>query len=375
MSSSREGNTEPVDQPRIKVRSNRRTRLKLGLVKRVLCFLLCACGSARPTATGTQWEAADAIFHSDPRWLGADAAYSIDLGNDRSLWLFGDTLVAKTSNHTRAESTMVRNSIAVQTGRDPTKASIAFAWGPQNTSFFPDSGDAWSWPSGGVRVPNGPLVVFLSSVKRTKENDPLGFAYDGWRVAIVDRPEDAPSAWNVRYVDGPPADAFPATAVRDSGFVFVLFAQPSGSHDAFLARMDEHALASGTIAPEWWTGDAWSTRDKARVVIESAGTECSLHFDAGTKRWVHVTSRGFGATTIAVRISSRIEGPWSEAVDAYRPPESKGARPLVYAAKAHPELDGSLAVTYATNSFDFWTLFKPEGATLYYPRFVRIELR
>lgn len=340
--------------------------------------MLASCAGTNPSATGAQWPEADAIFHADPRWLGADGAYSIDLGGDRTVWLFGDTFVAKTAANVRTESTMVRNTIAVQTGRDPTRATIAFAWKTANgepASYFPESGDVWSWPGHGVRIPSGPLVVFLSQVK--SDSGGLGFTTAGWRVALVDDPDKAPSDWSVRFVEGPAPgfDAVPGAAVvRDGGFVIALAPRFEGSHDAYLVRFDEKALARGTLAPEWWTGSSWDPKGSPRVVIPSAGTECSLHFDG--KRWVHVTSRGFGASTIAIRVAAKIEGPWSDAVDAYTPPESKSAKPFVYAAKAHPELgSGDLVVTYATNSFDFWSLFKPEGAALYWPRFVRITLR
>ena len=45
-------------------------------------------------------------------WLGADDAYSIPLGPDRSLWLFGDTFVGTPATKLRSDAkTMVRNSI------------------------------------------------------------------------------------------------------------------------------------------------------------------------------------------------------------------------------------------------------------------------
>lgn len=72
--------------------------------------------------------------------------------------------------------------------------------------------------------------------------------------------------------------------------------------------------------------------------------------------------------------------PWGALSDVYTPPESKSAKPkpFVYAAKAHPEIatggSDDLAVTYATNSFDFGTLFEPEGAALYWPRFVKVPI-
>ena len=39
------------------------------------------------------WPEADELFRSDPHWLGSDDAYSIDLGDGRVLWLFGDTFI------------------------------------------------------------------------------------------------------------------------------------------------------------------------------------------------------------------------------------------------------------------------------------------
>jgi hypothetical protein len=50
--------------------------------------------AAARAQTGSSCPEADRLFHSDPRWLGADAAFSIDLGGGRVWWLFGDSFVA-----------------------------------------------------------------------------------------------------------------------------------------------------------------------------------------------------------------------------------------------------------------------------------------
>src|SRR5262245_58918263 len=104
----------------------------------LLAFALMGCGADDSTAknappenftfSAESWPEADQLFHSDPRWIGADAAYSVDLGGDRTLWLFGDSFVATSAANVRSESKLVRNSIAIQTGRDPETASIVFHW-------------------------------------------------------------------------------------------------------------------------------------------------------------------------------------------------------------------------------------------------------
>ena len=48
------------------------------------------------SVTAEAWPEADAMFHRDPRWLGGDDAYSIDLGDGRIAWFFGDSFVAPT---------------------------------------------------------------------------------------------------------------------------------------------------------------------------------------------------------------------------------------------------------------------------------------
>jgi hypothetical protein len=40
------------------------------------------------------WPEADALFRGDAHWVGGDGCYSIDLGDGRVLWTFGDSVHA-----------------------------------------------------------------------------------------------------------------------------------------------------------------------------------------------------------------------------------------------------------------------------------------
>lgn len=356
-----------------------------------------ACRAPAPAPPPTQlaghaWPKPEALFHRDPRWLGADAALTIPLDEERTLWLFGDTFVAKTPANLRSESAMPRNTVALQTGRDPRAAKIEFAWRAQAdgtpASFFPDSGERWYWPGHGVRLPRGPLVVFLFKLRATP-NVGLGFASDGYALAIVDAPDAPLAAWKPRIIDAPalPFDALPATAVvRDKEHVVALAIRGEGVHAGALVRYSFAALARGELSDgEWWGGSerGWMSAESIGAagpvfVIDDAGAECSIHWDRRTKSFVHVASYGFGASEIGVRRAPALTGPWSKPEIVYRPPESDGPRPFVYAAKAHPELvgprEGDLVVTYATNSFEFADLFTERGVReLYWPRFMIVR--
>jgi hypothetical protein len=119
-----------------------------------LVALLASCRGEVPPVIASNWPEADAIFHSDPRWLGADGAYSVDLGGERTLWLFGDTSVAREPGGTRGDALFLRNTAAVQTGREPSRALMAFYWGADDSgsphSFIAQDGSDWFWPGGGA---------------------------------------------------------------------------------------------------------------------------------------------------------------------------------------------------------------------------------
>ena len=362
----------------------------------VSSFATSACEStAAPLApsapVGRAFSAADTLFRRDQRWLGGDAALTIPLSAGRTLWLFGDSFVSVVEPPARNTARLPRNTIAIQVGDDPLTATMSFAWGQSQgvtpTSFFPDAGGRWYWPGHGIRLSEGPLVVFLTTVRSTPGVG-LGFAVAGYALALIDNPDAAPSAWRVRIIDGPslPFDAIPATAVVRDGDQIVALAVPTlGAKRGLLVRYPSAALARGDLSTaQWWAGATRGWIAAAAVgtggpssVMDDAGAECSLHWDAQRNVFVHVASYGFGASTIGMRTATALTGPWSAPVTVYRPPESDAAQPFVYAAKAHPTLtgpSGDLLVTYIANSLQFNDLLTASGQrALYWPRMVAVH--
>ncbi len=111
--------------------STKRLWARLSAARAVGAALLLA-GCAAPASdllVGEAWPEADALFHSEPRWLGSDATYGVELGGGRVLWLFGDSFITTSSAHVRSQSVLVRNSVTLQTGADPAHTAMAFAWG------------------------------------------------------------------------------------------------------------------------------------------------------------------------------------------------------------------------------------------------------
>src|SRR3954471_8444065 len=92
-----------------------------------MLLTLVACGPGAPAGRGEAWPEADELFHRESRFLGGDGAYTIDLGGERILWLFGDSFVARTPGRSD-DAFFLRNSLAIQTGRDPSRAFLQYQW-------------------------------------------------------------------------------------------------------------------------------------------------------------------------------------------------------------------------------------------------------
>ena len=325
----------------------------------------------------------------DPRWLGGDGAYSVDLGDARVLWLFGDSFVDPDGSGRRDESRMIRNTVGIQNGYDPTSASMAFYWGPLDaagdpTPLFPGRDpDTWRWPLHGIVV-DDVLLLFFMDIAEAPGDGGFGFEAVGWSVARVANPGAAPTEWTVTWPAIPEVTFAPVIAgsavLRDGGFVYAYVVREPGNHDVFLMRWTEANAAAGTLTdPEWSDGAAWvanaALSGAPAVIIPEAATEMSVHLDPETGRFVQAQTVGFGAADLALRSAPRPEGPWTPPAEIHHPAEGDDGRWFVYAGKAHPELDagGALALTYAANAWDFWDLFRPKGAGIYWPRFVRWE--
>jgi hypothetical protein len=337
-----------------------------------------------PCFEASAWREADRLFHRDPHWVGADVASSVDLGGGRILWLFGDTWIDPSGKGTRRAARMVSNSVAIQTGTDPTTAAIRFYWGTtaggRADALFPDRNGESLWFGNGVRVDDRLVLFFARTRRRTGTG--LGFEHVGWTAVMVQNPDDEPSAWRVRPLETP---ANPlgilvgfAAVLRRGEQVYALGSEnPVKSHPIYAARWAVDEVRRGYLGqPEWWAGESrgWipdSSSVQRWPLFEDGQSELTVHEDEATQRFIGVQTLGFGSADVMMRAAPLLTGPWSAPRMVYRPPEHYRPNVMIYAAKAHPELTGGdLVLTYATNTFEFTGQL--QDSLIYYPRFVRL---
>ena len=321
------------------------------------------------------WPEADTLFFQDPRWRGADGGWTVDLGDERTLWMFGDTFIDP-EGETRIGANFIRNSIAIQQGDDPSTAQMTFHWKttPQGapTAFFPSSGGVWYWAGGGAIVGNK-LVIFQG-----------GNRLDGGSVVnappkgvVVANHQDDPSLWNQQWFNIPITQANSLYcsghyAFVSGSYVYVYVTRDVGAQypDAVLCRYQNTQAKNGNFTkPQWWTGQEYNVNGQP-ASLWSNSAQYSVHRLPSGEHIAIMGSPfpGFGRFAT----SPDRNGPFSPFALFYDPPEAHWYGPNggtnTYIYQAHPELTGApVVVTYSTHGSNI--LLSDESP--YYPKFVR----
>ena len=348
-------------------------------------------GNGEPAAACTPY------FPLKDGWLGGDAAYSVPLSDGRMLWLFGDTFIGRPGARDRKDATLVGNSIALSACRDG-EWRLDYAWrqgdGLPEAMFVPPDAHATThevryWPLDGF-VHDGVLYVFLSRVRTTDADDPLGFAIEGVDMARVEGLHLSPADWRITYLPvlrGVPA--LPGTAVLNQEKHVLLYAPLTGEAEkdrpVALARLPLDGLGTPQVRLQYLARDGgWADGfDPARAqrIMDKGSTELSVHEEKGDGRFVAVLNESaFPSDRVVLRTAPAPEGPWTEdfAVEliAERAPGEKAPDPRLfcYAAKAYePGTAGAtLMLIYICNSTEADLLLN--DMSIYRPRTRRVTL-
>ena len=360
----------------------------LALVHIAALLAISNCLAIELNIESARWKDADQLFKRDSRWRGSDAANSIDLGNQRVLWTFGDTFIDTQSEPTkrhRKHARFIRNSIAIQKGYDPTTAEFRAYW--QNdtegtpTAFFRSHGKEFYWPGGGLML-EGKLLVFLMRIRNSHEQ--LGFTATGWGAVLISNPHEKPSKWILQFIDAP-ANSLgvmigSGSSVRQGEWVYSYGARNARHHPLYLTRLLVSDALKGYLSRlEWWNcrTKRWQkdTDESLLPIVEHGQTEFTVHYESQFERYLLTQFKSFPRSPIVMRSSQHLTGPWSLQQLAYTPPEVEKSKKnmMLYAAKAHPEqIAQGLAVTYCTNNTELKTVVNDES--VYYPKFIRLQL-
>jgi hypothetical protein len=352
----------------------------------ILILLFFTACQAQPRLRVEPLPRYDAAFERTSGWTGGDGAYSVDLGGGRVLWMFGDTFVGRVQNGRRVDSRLINNSAAIQTGREPSDAALAFIYrtlsdGGPAAFLQPADGLGWLWPYHGVRTAEG-LFLFLLQIEPADGPAAFGFRLVATWLGKVADPDAPPERWAVsrqKIPWGHERRLFGSSVLLGGDHVYIY----GTVDDTASGVMVKHMIAARAPAEKlgdfstwrFFSGGDWvAEADRADRVCENVAGEFSVSYQPAAGRYVLVYTEGGLSANIVLRFSPRPEGPWGEPVRVYRCPEAGwDPRIFCYAAKGHPELaaaEDELIVSYMANATDFALL--ESDARLYRPRFLRV---
>lgn len=320
-----------------------------------LALLLTGCVEGDGTDLAVERTAElDPLFRQDPRWLGTASTASIDVGDDRTLWLFGESFISTNGTALRTSATVVPNSIALMVGRDAADARMELAYGDPAapTGFF----DVDAEPLGGAHLPDGSAIVFLG-----ERGDPVpggfGRLIQNTRVVRIRDLSGSPRDWTIE-----PMFTFTGVelgcTVRVADHVVALVVDTD--RNGVLVRWSDDALVRGDLSDrEVWNGSTWAS-EGAAVVVPQASSRCSLFPETQLSwndvTWVYSASRADG--TIAYREAARLEGPYNEP-QIMSMPTVQGDE-FAYGGRVHQLTDdGFRLVTFMVTSLEPGALFDP----------------
>jgi hypothetical protein len=348
-----------------------------------------------------------------PAWLGADVASAVEVGGDRWIWIFGDTLLGRVDDDCppgepycrravdeRPDGAMIANSVGVMTRRpDGSPSPIVKFWrtvdGRPAPIFAAERPEEILWPLALAAVDD---VLLVAASRHTRAT---GLTSLGSVLIRVENPAAPPDRWRyTRYalpnaVTAPDAGeplTWSTALVREGDLVYLFGEHGTGwrarsvlarfgvdhVHDPdwkpaleYLLRAEGAGAASALRSAAVWS----AALDPVRLYdLEGLpGTsEAALVFD-DTLGWY---TYGIPWLTLDVHLyrATRLAGPWRDEGVVYRvpvPPRdalaacrrdapggeardggSDGSEYAAYAAKPHPELAaaGGYALSYNLNA-------------------------
>lgn len=296
------------------------------------------------------------VGSSSLEWLGADVATSIVLSANRTLWLFGDTLLGSLSpNRTRNIVTMPRNSIALlDRGAHALQFYARFdAATPSNAHlgfFSPANQSHWFWLTAGFVLRDSLFLLGVTCAPDPNGSSGFAFQFVDTVVLRVANPLDDPFRWNwtlAAVVPGTNATTNWNTAATVVGSRLFLLGQAAGGATR---------LASLRVADV--LRDDWSALALVSdSVVDAFGPpETTLTFLPAIRRWLFL-SVVFGSSDLTLYLSPSAalddRRPWTSRVIWHIPPPF-APYPAVfcYAPKVHVEFSNAttLMVTLCCNT-------------------------
>lgn len=322
------------------------------------------------------------MFQRTKGWIGADVAYSVPLGPDKTLWLFGDTFVGQIRDGKRTSAKMIHSSIAIQQIGEEPQFYYPVDKKREPQSFIKSLGPrTYFWLGDGVRTEQG-LYIFMQQVQWLNDSA-WGFQCVATWLASIQNPDAPRALWKIsteklpfiQLADGQDV-VWGCEILKSENYIYIYGysnrTNSTAAKNLILARAPENGLGDSETW-EFYSNGTWTKDfDKTTPIFSGAGAEGSVSWQPFLKQFVFVYSDGIWGS-ILMRTAGDPEGPWSAPIKLYQCPDMRfSPHVFCYAAKGHAELSATneLLISYASNSESLSEVMN--DTRIYLPHFIRV---
>ncbi len=308
---------------------------------------------------------------------GGDGAISIQIDDNRSFWLWGDSFLGEVVNNRRAESSpfvmgnvwQLLDGKSIKTITGGTLVSPESLLKAEKVDGYP----AVLWPMHGF-VKNNIVHVFMSTIVQTGKgtwdfywHSIMYYRLNLLDLSVIDKQELLTEKQTEAH--------FGFGVTEHEGFYYVYGSNPQKDFTATLhvarARLRDDKLQDW----EYFDGNNWLYDPKGSKALQGIDIPISEQFSVFRydDKFILLTQDRFKPEVYTFTADTP-EGPWSDKKLIYTIPEGKDSTLFVYTAMAHPQYgpEGKLLVSYCVNAKNIPDLYK--NASIYKPRFFWISL-
>ena len=312
---------------------------------------------------------------------GGDGTYSIELPDERSIFLMGDSYIGPVTNGSRSmQDHMFRNTYIIYDDWTPT--AVYGANGGNSSAAVPpgvtNEHQKWYWPGHGF-VEGNKLYIFQTLMYQG-EAGMWGFKYETTDILEYELPDLTLNKTTRIPFQGSTDIHFGMAALNDVDYIYI-YAQEDVQNG--MNAISEALVARTTIDNlyenwEYFNGSGWSPNSSDAEKMQGlASVAVSSQFNVFKMNGKYVLltqEKQFKSGEIYTFISDNPQGPWYNKQLIYTTNEQEEPNLFTYNAMAHPqfEKDGMILISYNVNTED-WEQQHDDVST-YRPKFFWVEI-
>jgi len=297
------------------------------------------------------------LFRRSGGWVAGDGGYSIPIGDNKTLWTFGDSYIDSYDSATKTVPCLfqARNSAMIMDIDNPAIQYTLENSKSDPTLFnFGTDRKYWFWPSSGF-MSDDTIYVFLSRLKSTGEPGMWGFTgVDSNYVGTICTSDLSTISYNV--LSSKNGINFGISTIAKGRFTLIYGIKSNGfGNDLFLARFPTDNIYSSW---QYFDGEGWTSELSKIRKIHSEFTS-SFYICKFRNRYLLITTEfSVGCDqgrNIFIATSNRPGGPFTDQHSVWQVDDTlNGHFPFFYIANAHTEFENrekELLITYCINGY------------------------